>query len=195
MLRSSLIANIILLLCLVLVVYFASLAKCCERLATCENMVYVTKTDTIHATKTIHTDSIFYQRVHDTVFKVDSIIEYQVNPIDTAAIINNYFDVVAAQTHFQDSLIDLTIFDTLSMNRIIGRSIQYSSIHKQTIIQPTKKPLLKGGFLALGNTNTLQSVAIGLQIDYKQFTVGAAVGTNNHWIASLYLPINYAAKK
>ena len=67
---------------------------------------------------------VITKTIHDTV---------QLS-IDTASILEDYFASYAYIDNIKADSIDLTIFDTISQNKIISRSIDYSLIYPTTTI-------------------------------------------------------------
>lgn len=97
-----------------------------------------------------------------SVVRVDTFIEYDklyiVDPVDTAALLHDYF----AHVHYADTAAikygKLIVKDTISKNRIVGRSIladlNIPTVKETVTVQPKKKLQLYAGITVVGNQQT-----------------------------------------
>lgn len=156
----------------------------------------VPKSDTIFTSDTIWGDSIPYQVyvpvpkpykvvVTDTLFK----------DVDTTAILRDYFAIVYyTDTLKNDTSALVVIVDTVSNNRLKGRSMWFQNRRPTTInnttitnVYPDNKFQLYGGILLQGNANQF-GVGGLLTVKFKnntQFSGGVLIGNKPIYIVSL----------
>lgn len=164
----------------------------------------VTKTDTVRVTfrDTVYkTKQIPYTIVYrDTLLRFIDDTLYIVEPVDTAQILTDYF---ARRYYIDTSQVKgglVIIYDTVSENRIMGRSLYFTG--KETIVTNTitgykeypNRLRLLGGFQVFGNkTNPLAGIggSILLQTrDYKSFTAGVSfIHGYGYYQAGYFAPI------
>lgn len=83
--------------------------------------------------KTINKDIHHYHYSVDTLYDIDSI--FIVEPIDTMAILKDYFRVYAVTREWNDSTIEINILDTITQNKIKGSALKYKYLKPTTIIK------------------------------------------------------------
>jgi hypothetical protein len=107
-------------------------------------------------------------------------------PIDTSAILSDYY---AVKTHEDKQVLDslnLTIIDTISQNQIKSRKISYTFTYPQTTIRETiilNKRELYFGIGATGNQDQLQY--LGGEVVFrnkKRQAYGLGVGVNQNLV-------------
>jgi hypothetical protein len=80
-------------------------------------------------------DSFPYYVSHtDTIIYSDTIIQ----PVDTAAILSDYFAYHVYNRKWQDTLIQVSIRDTITENRFLGNDFKYQILRPQTIVNYTQ---------------------------------------------------------
>jgi len=105
-------------------------------------------------------------------------------PIDTAAILADYYVVKTYEdTQVLDSL-DITIIDTVSQNQIMGRKIAYNFTYPRNIITETiyvkKRELYYGIGLGGGSQNNYFGGEL-LYVNKKNQAYGLGVGINSQF--------------
>ena len=117
---------------------------------------------------------IITKTIHDTV---------QLS-IDTASILEDYFASYAYIDNIKADSIDLTIFDTISQNKIISRSIDYSLIYPTTTI--TKERVINKrefytGFGIGGSKSQISYITGELMFRTKKKQMyGVGIGINSN---------------
>ena len=103
--------------------------------------------------------------------------------IDTASILEDYFATYAYIDTIDSDSIDLIIFDTISQNKIISRSIDYSLIYPTTTI--TKEKIINKrefyiGFGLYGNKSQINYLGSEFMLrTKKKQAYGIGIGVNN----------------
>ena len=124
--------NIQTLLVIVLVVIIFLMRGCSSTPASTEPRI---ERDTITEYITIEKESIVYQPKIKYITKVD--IDTFLTPVDTLAILADYYAVRTYEdTQVLDSL-NITITDTVSQNQILGRQIAYNFTYPRKTIKET----------------------------------------------------------
>jgi hypothetical protein len=124
--------NIQSLLIVVLVVIIFLMRGCSSTPASTEPRI---ERDTITEYITIEKESIVYQPKIKYITKVD--IDTFLTPVDTLAILADYYAVRTYEdTQVLDSL-NITITDTVSQNQILGRQIAYNFTYPRKTIKET----------------------------------------------------------
>lgn len=141
-----------------------------------------------------HTTDTIYEPVIDTVYKkgetifVDSIIFVDTPKIvDTFEILKNYFAMTIYKDtlKLKDSLGYITVTDTISKNKIKGRSF-ISNVNKikildTIVVEPTKETeFYGGGTMGVDKVNLVNFIGPTLNIKTKKDKVyGISLGINN----------------
>ena len=124
--------NIQTLLVIVLVVIIFLMRGCSSTPASTEPRI---ERDTVTEYITIEKESIVYQPKIKYITKVD--IDTFLTPVDTLAILADYYAVRTYEdTQVLDSL-NITITDTVSQNQILGRQIAYNFSYPRKTIKET----------------------------------------------------------
>ena len=124
--------NIQSLLLVVLVVIIFLMRGCSSTPASTEPRI---ERDTVTEYITIEKESIVYQPKIKYITKVD--IDTFLTPVDTLAILADYYAVRTYEdTQVLDSL-NITITDTVSQNQILGRQIAYNFAYPRKTIKET----------------------------------------------------------
>jgi len=103
--------------------------------------------------------------------------------IDTASILEDYFATYAYIDTVDADSIDLIIFDTISQNKILSRSIDYSLIYPTTTI--TKEKIINKrefyiGFGLYGNKSQINYLGSEFMLrTKKKQAYGIGIGVNN----------------
>ena len=124
--------NIQSLLLVVLVVIIFLMRGCSSTPASTEPRI---ERDTVTEYVTIEKESIVYRPKIKYITKVD--IDTFLTPVDTLAILADYYAVKTYEdTQVLDSL-NITITDTVSQNQILGRQIAYNFAYPRKTIKET----------------------------------------------------------
>jgi hypothetical protein len=137
--------------------------------------------------------------IHDTII-VDSIIEVPVEimveneklvpmyqPVDTAEILKIYFNrnVQKNILTLPNNIGTITITDTISQNKIVGRSFE-SKVKKQIVRDTIRLPEVKKNKVYVGfttqmdNVNLVNGIGVGLLLQTKKDKIyNAGIGVNN----------------
>ncbi len=141
-----------------------------------------------------HTTDTIYEPVIDTVYKkgetiyVDSIIFVETPKIvDTFEILKNYFAMTIYKDtlKLKDSLGYITVTDTISKNKIKGRSfipnVNKIKIFDTIVVEPTKETeFYGGGTMGVDKVNLVNFIGPTLNIKTKKDKVyGLSLGINN----------------
>lgn len=114
----------------------------------------------------VHPDPVT-ETTSQTIFKYDTIwryieVPYSVPPdtiierdtvpaiIDTAAILKQHYSKFAYTRHFNDSLLEVNLLDTISENRFTGSKFSYRLLRPQTIINNSTTIKNYTNYLAAG---------------------------------------------
>lgn len=117
------------------------------------------KTDTtyIPVTSTVTNTNTYY--IPKFIHTSDTLETTEVLPADTAAILKRYFETVTYKDVQNVKRGTVTIFDTVTQNRIIKRRLQTdisdTVITKTVTLIPPKKNVLYFGLSGFGNKNDL----------------------------------------
>lgn len=117
---------------LITLLLFAFIGGCQrgKRIKVCPDII----TNVVHVTDTIiHTiiDTFPYYISHtDTIIYTDTIIQ----PVDTAAILRDYFALHIYSRNWTDSLLTVNLRDTVTQNSFLGNQFNYKILRPQTII-------------------------------------------------------------
>lgn len=115
---------------------------------------YFGKTEIIRDIDTVYTETnhhfennlkpIYITQVSDTVIIPDTIYR----DMDTLKVIQDFFTKKLVTKHFQDSLVDILVQDTVYMNNVIFSELAYKAnfktIEKTIYIKPKYKDLMIG---------------------------------------------------
>lgn len=105
--------------------------------------------------------------------------------IDTASILEDYFATYAYIDTVDADSINLVIFDTISQNKILSRSIDYSLIYPTTTITKEKivnKTEFYVGFGLMGNKSQINYIGSEFMLrTKKKQAYGVGVGLNNEF--------------
>ena len=134
---------------------------------TIETYVPEYRTEVKWKTKTIH-DTLIVE-VHDTI------------PIDTASILKDYFKTYAYTDIISKDSINITIYDTITQNKIVSRGLKYTLVYPTTIISKesaiNKRELYIGGGLGVADGN-FNNIGAELILKTKKHTMyGIGFGT------------------
>jgi len=104
----------------------------------------------------------YYISHTDTVIYTDTIIE----PVDTAAILRDYFAYHIYNRQWQDSLLQVNLWDTITENRFLHNEFTYRILRPQTIINTTQdNSITYNKYLLLGISVPFKN------IEYTEFSV------------------------
>ena len=173
--------NIQLLLIVVLVVVIILMRQCSGLVTPTEPQII---RDTVIEYVTIEKEYPVYVPKIKYVTKVD--IDTFTTPIDTAAILADYYAIKTYEdTQVLDSL-DLTITDTLSQNQILGRKITYNFTYPRKTIKETiilNKRELYFGVGVTGNPDQLQYLGGEMVFrNKKRQAYGLGVGVDQNLV-------------
>ena len=173
--------NIQSLLIAVLVVVILLMRQCSGPVTPTEPQII---RDTIIEYVTIEKEYPVYVPKVKYITKVD--IDTFSTPIDTAAILADYYAIRTYEdTQVLDSL-DLTITDTVSQNQILGRKIAYNFTYPRTTIKETiylNKRELYFGVGVTGNQDQLQYLGGEMVFrNKKRQAYGLGVGVDQNLV-------------
>ena len=143
---------------------------------------YIPKYKTKVKIKTVH-DTI---RIHDTI------------PVDTAAILKDYFTTYAYTDTLKKDSVTFVINDTISQNKILSRGIKYNLIYPTTTItteREVNKRELYIGFGLGGDRQQLSYIGSELLLRNKKDKIyGIGLGINNNFRPVLTFKMNWKVK-
>ena len=172
--------NIQSLLIVVLIVIIFLLRNCSGPVEPTERVIR----DTIVEYVTIEKEYPVYVPKVKYITKVN--IDTFTTPIDTAAILADYYAVKTYEDKQVLDSLDLTIIDTVSQNRIMGRKIAYNFTYPRTTIKETiylNKRELYFGVGVTGNLNQLQYLGGEMVFrNKKRQAYGLGVGVDQNLI-------------
>lgn len=150
--------------------------------------------DTFYVTKTknkyVKGDDIY----HEVLVEKEKIVEIH-DKIDTNMILQQYFQkIVYKDTLFLDSLGYVSVIDTISKNKIVGRGwssmIKEKTIRDVIIVKDEPKNKLYLGFNTLFNkSNGLNTLGSGLLLETKKekiYQVNVGLTNNNSIIKPVF---------
>jgi len=171
--------NIQTLLVIVLVVIIFLMRGCSSTPASTEPRI---ERDTVTEYITIEKESIVYQPKIKYITKVD--IDTFLTPVDTLAILADYYAVRTYEdTQVLDSL-NITITDTVSQNQILGRQIAYNFTYPRKTIKETiyiNQRELYFGLRGIGNMDQVSYLGGEMLFRNKKkqiYSFGAGVDQN-----------------
>ena len=172
--------NIQSLLIAVLVVVIFLMRQCSGPIEPTERVVR----DTIVEYTTIEKEYPVYVPKIKYITKVD--IDTFTTPIDTAAILADYYAIRTYEdTQVLDSL-DLTITDTVSQNQIIGRKIAHNFTYPRKTIKETVYINQRELYVGIGITGDLNQLQyLGGEMVFKnkkRQAYGLGVGVNQNLV-------------
>ena len=136
--------------------------------------ITVTKTTPVYVPKIKYINKI----------NVDTFLVY--NPIDTASILADYYSEVYYDDEQNLDSLYLTILDTISQNRIIGRQIKYTLKYPQTTITEKIYINQREFYVGLGGAGTFTQLNyFGGEMLYKnkkKQAYGLGVGLNQNLV-------------
>jgi hypothetical protein len=136
--------------------------------------ITVTKTTPVYVPKIKYINKI----------NVDTFLVY--NPIDTASILADYYSEVYYDDEQNLDSLYLTILDTISQNRIIGRQIKYTLKYPQSIITEKIYINQREFYVGLGGAGTFTQLNyFGGEMLYKnkkKQAYGLGVGLNQNLV-------------
>jgi hypothetical protein len=94
--------------------------------------VIITKIETRYDTITKNVPVYVPEYVQKIETRVDTIVRIQ--PIDTVAILKDYFATYVYQDKQELDSLNLTIIDSISQNKIFARTIEYDLIYPTTTV-------------------------------------------------------------
>ena len=171
--------NIQSLLLVVLVVIIFLMRGCSSTPASTEPRI---ERDTVTEYVTIEKESIVYRPKIKYITKVD--IDTFSTPVDTLAILADYYAVKTYEdTQVLDSL-NITITDTVSQNQILGRQIAYNFTYPRKTIKETiyiNQRELYFGLRGIGNMDQVSYLGGEMLFRNKKkqiYSFGAGVDQN-----------------
>jgi hypothetical protein len=136
--------------------------------------ITVTKTTPVYVPKIKYINKI----------NVDTFLVY--NPIDTASILSDYYSEVYYDDEQNLDSLYLTILDTISQNRIIGRQIKYTLKYPQSTITEKIYINQREFYVGLGGAGTFTQLNyFGGEMLYKtkkKQAYGLGVGLNQNLV-------------
>ena len=136
--------------------------------------ITVTKTTPVYVPKIKYINKI----------NVDTFLVY--NPIDTASILADYYSEAYYDDEQNLDSLYLTILDTISQNRIIGRQIKYTLKYPQSIITEKIYINQREFYVGLGGAGTFTQLNyFGGEMLYKnkkKQAYGLGVGLNQNLV-------------
>lgn len=143
---------------------------------------YVPQYKTKVKIKTVH-DTI---RIHDTI------------PVDTAAILKDYFTTYAYTDTLKEDSVTFVINDTISQNKILSRGINYNLVYPTTIISKERevnKRELYIGFGVGGDRRQISFIGSELLLRNKKDKIyGIGLGINQNFRPVLTFKMNWKVK-
>ena len=151
---------------------------------TIETYVPEYRTEVKWKTKTIH-DTLIVE-VHDTI------------PIDTASILRDYFKTYAYTDVISKDSVNITIYDTITQNRIVSRGLRYTLVYPTTTITKesaiNKRELYIGAGLGIAagqfdnigtefilKTKKRTMYGIGLGLTVNEFSIAPVYSGKMYW--------------
>ena len=186
--------NIQSLLIVVLVVIIFLMRGCSSTPASTEPRI---ERDTITEYITIEKESIVYQPKIKYITKVD--IDTFLTPVDTLAILADYYAVRTYEdTQVLDSL-NITITDTVSQNQILGRQIAYNFAYPRKTIKETiyiNQRELYFGLRGIGNMDQVSYLGGEMLFKNKKKQVYSfGVGVNQNLVPVISLSMYWKLGK
>ena len=186
--------NIQSLLLVVLVVIIFLMRGCSSTPASTEPRI---ERDTITEYITIEKESIVYQPKIKYITKVD--IDTFSTPVDTLAILADYYAVRTYEdTQVLDSL-NITITDTVSQNQILGRQIAYNFAYPRKTIKETiyiNQRELYFGLRGIGNMDQVSYLGGEMLFKNKKKQVYSfGVGVNQNLVPVISLSMYWKLGK
>jgi hypothetical protein len=186
--------NIQSLLIVVLVVIIFLMRGCSSTPASTEPRI---ERDTITEYITIEKESIVYQPKIKYITKVD--IDTFLTPVDTLAILADYYAVRTYEdTQVLDSL-NITITDTVSQNQILGRQIAYNFTYPRKTIKETiyiNQRELYFGLRGIGNMDQVSYLGGEMLFKNKKKQVYSfGVGVNQNLVPVISLSMYWKLGK
>lgn len=136
---------------------------------TIETYVPEYRTEVKWKTRTIH-DTLIVE-VHDTI------------PIDTASILKDYFKTYAYTDVISKDSINITIYDTITQNKIVSRGLKYTLVYPTTIISKESAINKRELYVGLGLGGDKQQLSyIGSELmlrNKKKQIYGIGLGINS----------------
>jgi hypothetical protein len=99
----------------------------------CPEPTIVTNTVILHDTVTHTITQDHYIQNTDTIIYTDTIIQ----PVDTAAILRDFFALHVYSRNWTDSLLTVDLRDTVTQNKFLQNEFKYRILRPQTIINTT----------------------------------------------------------
>ena len=186
--------NIQSLLLVVLVVIIFLMRGCSSTPASTEPRI---ERDTVTEYITIEKESIVYQPKIKYITKVD--IDTFLTPVDTLAILADYYAVRTYEdTQVLDSL-NITITDTVSQNQILGRQIAYNFTYPRKTIKETvyiNQRELYFGLRGIGNMDQVSYLGGEMLFKNKKKQVYSfGVGVNQNLVPVISLSMYWKLGK
>jgi uncharacterized protein YceK len=186
--------NIQTLLVIVLVVIIFLMRGCSSTPASTEPRI---ERDTVTEYITIEKESIVYQPKIKYITKVD--IDTFLTPVDTLAILADYYAVRTYEdTQVLDSL-NITITDTVSQNQILGRQIAYNFTYPRKTIKETiyiNQRELYFGLRGIGNMDQVSYLGGEMLFKNKKKQVYSfGVGVNQNLVPVISLSMYWKLGK
>ena len=186
--------NIQSLLIVVLVVIIFLMRGCSSTPASTEPRI---ERDTVTEYITIEKESIVYQPKIKYITKVD--IDTFLTPVDTLAILADYYAVRTYEdTQVLDSL-NITITDTVSQNQILGRQIAYNFAYPRKTIKETiyiNQRELYFGLRGIGNMDQVSYLGGEMLFKNKKKQVYSfGVGVNQNLVPVISLSMYWKLGK
>jgi len=173
--------NIQSLLIAVLVVVILLMRQCSGPVTPTEPQII---RDTIIEYVTIEKEYPVYVPKVKYITKVD--IDTFTTPIDTSAILSDYYAIKTYEDKQVLDSLDLTIIDTVSQNQIMGRKIAYNFTYPRTTIKETiylNKRELYFGVGVTGNQDQLQYLGGEMVFrNKKRQAYGLGVGVDQNLV-------------
>ena len=145
---------------------------------TIETYVPEYRTEVKWKTRTIH-DTLIVE-VHDTI------------PIDTASILRDYFKTYAYTDVISKDSVNITIYDTITQNRIVSRGLRYTLVYPTTTITKesaiNKRELYIGAGLgiAAGQFDNIGTEFILKTKKQTMYGIGIGLTVNEFSLAPVY---------
>jgi hypothetical protein len=186
--------NIQTLLVIVLVVIIFLMRGCSGTPVSTEPRI---ERDTVTEYITIEKESIVYQPKIKYITKVD--IDTFLTPVDTLAILADYYAVRTYEdTQVLDSL-NITITDTVSQNQILGRQIAYNFAYPRKTIKETiyiNQRELYFGLRGIGNMDQVSYLGGEMLFKNKKKQVYSfGVGVNQNLVPVISLSMYWKLGK
>ena len=173
---------------LVLIIVILLLRNCSGKSSTPQNEARIERDTLVEYITITKTTPVYIPKVkYINKINIDTFLIY--NQIDTAAILADYYSEVYYDDEQNLDSLYLTILDTISQNRIIGRQIKYTLKYPQTTITEKIYINQREFYIGLGGAGTSNQINyFGTELLYKnkkKQAYGLGIGINQNLVPVL----------